>query len=130
MQYHAKIKEYRQSDIEFFMPNDYSILPDNELFRPYQKYSLWDGNSVKCIICLNRTTEAAFLLIGRGFKAIYGRLIIKFFDELKLKQIKTLSLDDETINKWHKFLGFEIVSERCQNIKGKNYNLWQIVWGI
>ena len=45
------------------------------------------------------------------------------------ERVQTDSQDDETLNRWHKFLGFTLEGTRKKFMNGLDYNMWGITNG-
>ena len=132
------IREFVKSDLKNFEPNlyskydDYIDIFDNEV---YLKYSLIKNNKVEAILCFYNYWEDnwnCFSLMSKDFKFSYAREVKKFMNHcittLKPKKLETDSVDCEMLNRWHKFIGFDLEGTKRNHIYGQNINMWGIVW--
>lgn len=69
-------------------------------------------------------------ILSRAFKPIHTRIIKeninKLMDRVKAKSAITFSVDVDTVNKWHKLLGFEDTGVLA-NVFGYRHKLWKMV---
>lgn len=70
----------------------------------------------------------AFLLISDDIKPIHARALKKYIHQgardFRMERIQTDSVDCEVLNRWHKFLGFDLEGIRKRMLNGKDYAMW------
>ena len=100
------------------------------------KRTLEVNGKVQAVICFNCYEDnnyTGFFLIANDFNprniVFLKNEINKLADELKAERLETLSLDDDRINRWHKSLGFELEGTKRKFKKGKDFNIWAMLWG-
>lgn len=134
------IRKYRQGDNEKLKHNDLSniegdsddALHSDECIKYTQCSS--DGE-VRCIIGFYKCgyeTYAAFFLMSEDTRISEARELKYFVSDMRFilgwPMVKTCSrIEDEALDRWHSFLGFEDRINMEQD--GKQYNLWVIKWG-
>lgn len=132
------MKEFNIRDLGAFIPNEYSN-PD-EIFPLFQdaRYTvrtLWgDDGMVQAIICFRNywgRCWSCFVLISDKFApanaARIRGLIQQYMKEQKAMRLETVSRADETLHKWHQFLGFTHEGIKRKYMFGKDYDCWAIV---
>lgn len=132
------IELFKTSDLKDFQPNEFSKPEDLPAIvgNPgWQKFTYWVNEKVECIICFWEVEPrifGAFFLISRNFKVLWAKNLKRFIYskalELKASSIISFGADCEIINKWHEFLGFELVGNKCAEIGNKTFNRWEVSW--
>ena len=131
------IRDYIKGDEHSMLMNKYSsnadafeILADNSV----KKKTIEDIAGAKVIACWKDFGEGrfdTFLLMAIDVTISNIRELKKLFTDIihnnSPKLLVTHSLDDEVIDKWHRFLGFEKTGS-VYNIDGKMFNEWVIKW--
>lgn len=129
-------------ELDFLKQNDprtyenllYSILYDGNLTNTIEE----DGKVIgimrgilyapRCMYVALYPTKEIF-----NYKTSSARTIKNWLyhvaDCLKLERIETRSLDNEYLNRWHKWVGFDLEGKSKKWCYGLNYNLWGIVYG-
>lgn len=132
------MKQFKKSDLGHFIPNEWSD-PDpvlDQMLSPETVTGvLWgDDGMVSAISCCRAywgNNWSGWFLISKNFKpheAILLREYIKeTMEKLNIERLQTDSLNVETLNKWHEFLGFEHEGIRRKALMGKDFVMWSIV---
>jgi len=123
------IRKYKQGDLDNFNGNEFcNIELCLELIPHLDCYSLIDGE-VKAVGAFQNywgNNWNVFILMSKDFKQI--RELKRFFDDFILinnvKRLQTESINCDILNRWHKFLGFELEGLKKQMIYNKDYNCW------
>lgn len=125
------IREFEQSDLERFEPNQVSDPSDQaHVFDDdrWWKYTIYD-KEIKAIICFLEDQPGewgAFAFISKHFNARDSVEMRKFMqraeDVLKPKKLWTASPSSAKVNRWHEFLNLTLDSPLEYN--GKIYNKW------
>lgn len=135
------IRDFENGDQFKFTLNKFSGLFELEdVFEEsgYEKVTVLNkGGDIIGILCwylFAPDCYATFLLMSdKGVGIAEVREIKEFFrqkaEEVKAKLIVTYSLDCDTINKWHEFIGFKKENNEGILIKGRKFNKWVIKWG-
>lgn len=126
------IREYEAGDEAMLNPNEFSdwtkvkgVFASDE----WWKYSCVDGH-VRVIVGFKEMepgTFALFGMFGKDVRAQHGRelklLLENGADFLKAKRVITWSKACAVLNRWHRFLGFEIREPKI--IDGENFFMWE-----
>lgn len=134
------IKPFKMTDLGAFLPNEWSN-PDEVLDAlrdaSYSNYTVWDGDMVAAIICFKpywQDCYLGFFLISEDLKprvaVILKRWVRDRMEKLGAKRLQTDSVDCETLNKWHEWLGFTWEGKRSKMMYGQDYNMWAILRGM
>lgn len=132
------IREFISSDIEDIAHNAYS---DKELFekiRPvlgqYEASTVVRDGVIRAILFYRNYAETNYecFLIGSTFLSAYDSQEIREFirgmmERRNIRRVETLSLNDDELNRWHKFLGFSIEGTKRRFLNGQDYNFWAIL---
>lgn len=78
------------------------------------------------------TKFSGFLIASNDFSGVDKmRFVKKFvknsFLSYNMTRLETLSFDCDELNRWHKFLGFELEGTKKKFIGNKNYNVWGMI---
>ena len=132
------IKTFHINDLGAFLPNEYSN-PD-EIFplfldARYEVQSLWGKDGmVQAIVCFRNywgNCWSCFILISKDFELFNScfvhNLIQRYMDERGAVRLQTESRTDETLRKWHEFLGFELEGKKRKMMFNNDYDCWAIV---
>lgn len=90
--------------------------------------------AVLCIIVFKRywgNNFVGFFLMGQEIEPLHARQLKRFVEnviiDFEMERLQTDSFDCELLNRWHKFLGFELEGKRKKMMMGKDFNSWAIV---
>lgn len=132
------IKPFNIRDLGKFLPNEYSN-PD-EVFpalvgKNYTVQTLWGKDGmVQAIICFRRywgDCWACFVLIAKNFtiakSGILRKLIREYMEEQGAVRLQTESRANDTLRKWHRFLGFTHEGTKRKMMFNLDYDMWAIV---
>lgn len=133
-----RIKPFDIKDLGAFIPNEYSN-PD-EIFplfldARYNVQTVWGPDGlVQAIICFRNYWGACwscFVLIAENFQLFNScflrNLIARYMDEQGAVRLQTESKADETLRKWHEFLGFTHEGVKRKMMFNQDYDMWAIV---
>lgn len=130
------IRSFRMQDLAAFRPNAHSHPQDvlDDLQNPaWWNFSLLEGERVQAIICFFHQGGgewAGFFLIGEGFNAANCKELKRFYSEMvkehRPTRLWTLSRDEVTIDRWHRFLGMH--RESSMMLEGEHFTIWQQRW--
>ena len=128
------IRKFRYTDLngvtfnEFFHEDNYTFLRDG-FFEKYSHfnelgeltcimicYKYWGDNWV---VSFAGTDKFSFKYAKEIKLAMIDLILIKGAD-----RVQTDSVDCKSLNRWHKFLGFEFEGTRKNLMYGKDYNMW------
>lgn len=137
------IRRFDKLDLRRLRPNGYSTLTglgemafifDDPTFY---KQTLEDENgAVICILCFKaywQNNYLCFLMLSEDADFRHARQIKRFvynvMEDFQCNRLQTDSLDCDTINRWHRFLGFELEGTRRKIINGQDFNMWAMLAG-
>lgn len=132
------IRPFENLDLRRLKPNEFSepydmdfIFGDPETIKFSQ---VDDKSEVLCIMASKRYWQdnwLGFFLISQNYRPSYAKELKKFFHQglidMGAKRIQTDSVACPLLDKWHRFLNFELEGTRRKMIHGKDYNLWGMV---
>lgn len=132
------IRPFNKLDARRIKPNGFSGTGDMSFVfddPTFFKQTLEDENgAVVCIMCFKSYWEnnyVGFFLIGLDIQPVHARVLKRFMEnvilDFNMERLQTDSVDCELLNRWHKFLGFELEGKRRKMIMGKDFNMWAIV---
>lgn len=133
------IRKFQKIDARRLKVNQFSHLHDMAFVfddDEFYKHTLVDGSDVKAIICFRKywgNNFIAFFLISDDIKPMNARELKRFIyeaaDAFQAQRIQTDSQDCDTLNKWHKFLGFRLEGKREKMLYDKDFNMWCLLKG-
>lgn len=130
------IRQYHPHDLKKIKMNSFSAY--NESLEDlnhvsFYKNTLVDGASVMGILAFRRYWKdnyVCFILMAEGFNARHGRQVKRFIDNAMIdfgaKRLQTDSANHPALNRWHKFLGFQLEGTRKKLIYDTDFNMWAL----
>lgn len=129
------IREYQDGDINGMELNGLTLGINKDefiaLLPQLNAVSVVSNNSVKVIIAFYEYDEKCyygFILASKEMSISDGKEVKRYIDnkmkELKALRLETTSLDNDILNKWHLFLGFELEGTKRKYFNGKDYKMW------
>lgn len=130
-------------DLRRLRPNGYSSLTAlgemNFIFDDptFYKQTLEDDDgAVIAVLCFKaywQQNYICFLLLSESATMRHARQIKRFvhsvMEDFRCNRLQTDSLDCAMINRWHKFLGFELEGTRRKIINDQDFNMWAMLAG-
>lgn len=133
------IRDYIQGDIDKIKANQYALIDNIKAFidSPNMHKVVLEDGEIKAIVCFfeyHPTCWEGFFVICddmglndiKHLKVLLNQLIMKF----KPSRLQTTSEDCPIINKWMKFMGFELEGTRKKYMYDKDFKMWSIINGI
>lgn len=126
------------TDVRRLKPNEFSevydtdfVLGDPDAIKFTQ---VDDKSNVLCIMASKRYWEdcwLGFFLISADYRPSYARELKRFFQQglvdMRVQRIQTDSVSCPLLDKWHKYLGFELEGIRRKMLNNKDFGSWAIV---
>ena len=132
------IRDYEKGDealLNFNRFSDPSAAPEVFESDEYVKKTLTDEGVIRVIVCWREIAPASlasFILMSKDISTRYFRELKRFIKNvivsLGLRLVLTYSVDCEEINRWHRFLGFELDVEGKVTLGDKSFNKWVMRW--
>lgn len=134
------IREFIETDLCKIDVNDFGEGDLMEKMKPvvfmYEGWTLEKDGRLKAILFYRQYAQGnyeGFLVCSVYMSAFDGQQVKEFIDKLKIRlnieRIETLSLDCESLNKWHRFLGFTCEGTKRRFLHGKDYKMWSMLRG-
>lgn len=129
------IRQFEMMDVRRLKPNEFSK-PKDVMFvfddDSFYKNTMEDDNGrVLCIIGFKRYWQnnfVGFFLLSEEIEPIHARELKRFIDnamiDMEADRLQTDSVSCLTLDKWHRFLKFELEGVRKKMLYGKDYKLW------
>lgn len=100
----------------------------------YESWTLIRDGVVRAIIFYRNYTEnnyEGFFICSVDIDSFDAKELSGFItyiqQRLHIKRIETVSLDCDTLNRWHEFLGFTCEGVKRKFAKGRDYRMWAII---
>jgi len=135
------IREYVNEDFDKLEMNGYI---DPELYgdrlrlmlEAYNSYTMETEGKVMAIISFREYTRgcySAFVLCSTLLEGKHTKELKVFIqgciEALEAIRVETLSLKDDVIDRFHRFLGFSLEGTKVKFFNNKDYNMWAWVGG-
>lgn len=131
------IKDFDIRDLGYFIPNEFSdpshvlgLLTDDTV----EKKTLWHSGMVEAIFAYREywpTCWGGFFLVNASPQlstAVKIRdYIAATIKEKGASRLQTDSVANDKLDKWHRFLGFQLEGRRVKMMRGLDYHCWAIV---
>lgn len=135
-----RIRHFERMDVRRFKPNEFSHTKGMDFVFDdpnFYKFSLvGDKGDIYAIICFMKywgNNYVAFFLICEDMPKLAGHKLKNFIfnaiEDLGADRVQTDSADDETLNKWHEYLGFTYEGTREKMMHNKDFNMWGLLRG-
>lgn len=127
------IRDFEKQDLELINTNEFSDLEIyKDLIDVINLKTMVNDEKVVCIIGYVNywgNNYKAFLSISEDFKQSreLKEYIYNLIEELNMERVETESPDNETLNRWHEFLGFKLEGTKVNFMDNQDYNVWGIV---
>lgn len=128
------IRKFHKSDLNNIKCNQFSTTEgdaEDILHADYYKNTLVDGADVLCIIAFRRYWERnfiAFMMVSDDIRPVHARELKEYIRlamiDFECERLQTSSIKCETLDRWHRFLGFELEGTQRKLIFGKDFNMW------
>ena len=134
-----KVREFRAADLDNIQENEYSNFESFKGLLGLEqllKATLVEGEEVICIMAAieySDTKWKGFLLVSELMRARHGvfikEVLEKFLTEHNVTRLETESVACKNIDRWHRFLGFELEGTKRKFIDNIDFNIWSITGG-
>lgn len=130
------IRPFTIKDLEHFVPNEFSQLPDfTVLTNPqFRVQTQLDMHKIQAIIVFRNywgRCWSGFLLISTDYSLRCAvelkRFLHNAINDLGAQRFQTESLSHPAIKKWHEWLGFAWEGHKKKFIFDRDYDCWAIV---
>lgn len=131
------IRPFEAGDEYRLIPNEHSHIDDIlHVFSDdlYEKYALEDdGRIVSIMLWIESEPRrfAAFFLMSEDVRPKHTKAMKRFINrcakQFMAKSCLTYSVNCDMINRWHRFLGFDL-EESGVLINNKFFNKWVLTW--
>lgn len=136
------IRDYVDEDLDLIDLNEYSE-PERvtnresfrEILKQWHSFTVYNDKGIEAILCYieyHPGCYKAFILAGKVISMQISRQIKRFLHrmaiEMKATRLETESQDCEMLNRWHRFLGFELEGTKRKYMRGCDYNVWSMIW--
>jgi hypothetical protein len=138
------IRDYELGDLDKIELNEYSefeYITGKEAFenilKAWHSFTVYNEKGIEAILCYveyHPGCYKAFICAGKHISMQISRQIKRFIHrmakEMNATRLETESQDCEMLNRWHRFLGFELEGTKRKFMRGRDYNVWGMVkWG-
>jgi hypothetical protein len=133
--WYRMIRDFNKQDLELINTNDFS---DLEIYKDYidglNLKTMTKNGEVVCIIGYFNywgDNYKAFLSISEDFNSSkeLKTYIYDLIEEYGMERVETESPDNETLNRWHEFLGFKREGTKVNFMDNQDYGIWSILGG-
>jgi hypothetical protein len=131
------IKDFCIEDLGYFMPNEFSnpdavldVLTDETVTRK----TLWRVGMVDAILVYREYWPqcwSGFVLVSDSIHPLAAIELRAFMRQAIVDhnaiRFQTDSVAHEVLDKWHRFLGFQLEGRRVKMMRGVDYHSWAII---
>jgi hypothetical protein len=136
------IRDYVDGDLDVIDLNDFShfdVLVDKDSFKKilesWHSFTVYNSDGIECLFSYIEYCPdcyRALIVAGKRMSMATSKQIKRFLHrmakELKAVRLETESLNCDLLNRWHKFLGFELEGTKRKYLNGRDYNMWSMIW--
>lgn len=132
------IRDYIDGDIDKIKVNQFTNIDDIKVYidNPNIKKIVLEDKDIKAITCFfeyHKDCWEGFFIISENMDLYNIKqlklLLKKLMMQYKPVRLQTTSLDCPKINKWMKFMEFELEGTKRKFMDGKDYKMWSIIDG-